>query len=340
MHIKNFIYKYTFTSSILLIILGFGLLLGLSSLAGLILGLLMAFDLFNSIDFSIAGSVLEIFNGILFAVLFCIFFRKEFRLKLLPAGFADSKFFLHYFISTVVVFIPLIFSFLYYGFHSTWYAFLTGLAAGIAEEVICRLIPVSVLMAGEKTREKKNLIVFVTAFTFAVMHGFNALAGADIKYTIVQIIFAFGFGVLFGAIYIVSGNILFPILLHFAYDYVALAISGGTGLVTSEDVGELTLPMFIIEIVIAGIYILLSRMFMERWNLAATNGMWNEIWVKPIYVKDTESVPAPVYDFVSTSQPGSDSMSVPEIQPGSEIQAVFENPLDSDSEITEPSENS
>lgn len=298
MQIKKFIYEYPISSSIILSIAGFGLL----QIFALFVGFIISFTDYasNYNNKSLISAIMEIVYGIVFAFLFCVFFRKEFKIKILPKDFSDSKFYTHYFISFIVVTIPLDFSFCYFGFHSTWFAFLTGLAAGLAEEVICRFIPVSILMASEKTRDKKNLIVFVSSIPFALMHCFNAIAGADFKYTIVQVIFAFGFGVLFAAIYLVSGNIFFSIFMHFAYDYIALAISGGTGLVTSQDVGEITIVTFIVEIFIASIYIFLSRMFMNRWNLVSTNEMWQKIWIKPIYVKQEASVDESCYEFSSS----------------------------------------
>lgn len=299
MRIKKFIYEHTFLSSFIFTLLCYGFLQIASLLAGVIF---VATG--NSIvrtEKSIFFAVLEIVLGIILAVLFCVIFRKEFRIKLLPKDFSDPRFFVHYLISLLVVTLPLDFSLCYYGFHSTWYAFLTGLAAGIAEEVMCRLIPISILMSSEKTRDKKNLIVFVSAVPFALLHCLNAVLGADLKYTLIQVIFAFGFGVLFAAMYIVSGNILFPLFLHFIYDYVSLAISSGTGLVTSADVGNITVAGFIFEVVVAVIYILLSRMFMDRWNLKDNNKMWEKIWIKPLYVKKEDPVVESCYEFSSLS---------------------------------------
>ncbi|MDD6039167.1 MAG: type II CAAX endopeptidase family protein [bacterium] len=91
--------------------------------------------------------------------------------------------------------------------------FLT-IAVGFSEEIYFRGI------ICEMWKEKSTTIsVFVSSVLFGVCHLMNVLGGADLKNTILQIFFAFFYGIVFAQIYIISNSILPCVILHFLHDF-------------------------------------------------------------------------------------------------------------------------
>lgn len=99
-------------------------------------------------------------------------------------------------------------------------ALLLGLEPGIKEEILFRIVPISLAMS---SRRRKKLVMTVFVFTglvFGLTHGLNLLVGADPVNTLIQVIYATGIGLLFAAIYLRTGNLWITILLHSLFDAV------------------------------------------------------------------------------------------------------------------------
>ncbi len=110
-------------------------------------------------------------------------------------------------------------------------ALLLGLEPGIKEEILFRIVPISLAM---RSRRRKELVVPVFVFSgllFGLTHGLNLLVGADPVNTLIQVIYATGIGFLFAAIYLRTGNLWITVLLHSLFDAVyfldAAAQQGG-----------------------------------------------------------------------------------------------------------------
>ena len=100
----------------------------------------------------------------------------------------------------------------------------TGLLVGFVEEVLTRGIVVKMLRdAG--TAEWGVMIG--SALAFALMHSVNIFSGMSILTVGVTVIFTFGFGILMYLTLRVTGNLVWPILLHGLYDPTLFLISGG-----------------------------------------------------------------------------------------------------------------
>ena len=81
---------------------------------------------------------------------------------------------------------------------------------GVSEEFLCRGFLYNLLFIKFKNIKKA---VFISSFIFGIAHLLN-LIYAPVIIVLVQVIYAFAFGVLFAAIYIRSGNIWAVVLLH------------------------------------------------------------------------------------------------------------------------------
>lgn len=112
----------------------------------------------------------------------------------------------------------------------------TSTMAGIWEEATFRGLPIAYLMRQMKSANRIPWAVVLTSAAFGLMHGSNALLGADVGSTVVQVAASFGVGVFFAAVYLRSGNLWPSILLHFTQDIIALSAGSASemGLVTAS----------------------------------------------------------------------------------------------------------
>ena len=95
-----------------------------------------------------------------------------------------------------------------------------ALMAGICEETIFRVIPVSCLMRQWRDEKKIPVVLAISAISFGLVHAANIKGGAGVDITILQVVAAGMMGVLFCAVYLRSGNILPVILMHGITDFL------------------------------------------------------------------------------------------------------------------------
>lgn len=103
--------------------------------------------------------------------------------------------------------------------------FFLTLGIGFCEEIYFRGIICNLwLKKGEKTA------IMVSSILFAVCHLMNLAGGADIIETILQICFAFVYGVVFAFIFIVCHSIWPCIILHALHDFCSFISAEGNAL--------------------------------------------------------------------------------------------------------------
>ncbi len=100
-------------------------------------------------------------------------------------------------------------------------AVLMGLAPGIKEEVIFRIIPIALVMKGKDKEKNMWIGLFTSSLVFSLIHILNVLAGADLVMSLIQAFYAFCVGLLFAAIYLRTGNMWITIFLHSITDMIA-----------------------------------------------------------------------------------------------------------------------
>jgi len=100
--------------------------------------------------------------------------------------------------------------------------FLT-LAIGMAEEIYFRgIIGVIWLCKG------KNKAMIISAVLFALCHMLNVIGGADFYLTLLQICFAFVYGMVFAILYFKGKSLVPLVLLHAFHDFCCYLSKGGT----------------------------------------------------------------------------------------------------------------
>lgn len=84
--------------------------------------------------------------------------------------------------------------------------------------------------AYKQNKDKKHIpfVAYSTSILFGLVHFLNILKGAALSDTLWQCISAVGIGVMFGAIYFRTGNIVLCMILHTLHDMLALMVVGAT----------------------------------------------------------------------------------------------------------------
>ncbi len=101
---------------------------------------------------------------------------------------------------------------------------LTGLFVGFVEEVLTRGIVIKMLRDAGMVEWG---VMIGSALAFGLMHAVNVFSGMSVLTVGVTVGFAFGFGILMYLTLRVTGNLIWPILLHGLYDPTLFLISGG-----------------------------------------------------------------------------------------------------------------
>ena len=91
----------------------------------------------------------------------------------------------------------------------------TGLFVGFAEETLTRGLVVNLLRKGGY---REIGVAAISAALFSVLHAVNLLTGQPLLPTLVQLVYTFAFGVCMYLSLRVTGNLLWPILLHASTD--------------------------------------------------------------------------------------------------------------------------
>lgn len=92
---------------------------------------------------------------------------------------------------------------------------LGGLFIGLAEELLTRGYVVNLM---RKAGHPEIAVAVVSAAVFAALHAGNLLSGQSLFATAIQVLYTFGFGICMYLALRVTGNIIWPILLHASTD--------------------------------------------------------------------------------------------------------------------------
>lgn len=91
----------------------------------------------------------------------------------------------------------------------------SGLCIGFAEEVLTRGFVVQLL---RRAGYREIAVATVSAAIFSALHAGNLLNGQGVLTTVIQLVYTFAFGILMYLTLRVTGNLVWPILLHAATD--------------------------------------------------------------------------------------------------------------------------
>lgn len=148
------------------------------------------------------------------------------------------------------------------------YALLLGFAPGFFEEMALRGAALNNLMIqwkGRPNRVMKSLII--SGIAFGVIHLINLIGGQSVPETILQVSYASAVGIMFGAIYLRTKNIIALITVHTFIDFMAsifIETADTPGVTTYSVVSSIVL---IIVFTVFGFYLVRKE---KREEIEAT----------------------------------------------------------------------
>ncbi len=158
-------------------------------------------------------------------------------------------------------------------------ALILALSAGTSEEVIFRIIPISIAMRAEN-KEKLIPITFVlTGILFGLIHSANVLVGADFVATILQVCYASAIGFVYAAIYMRTGNLWVTMILHTYTDFMGflfMDVEKTGGIITESS----SVATVLYLLVCALIFFANAYMIFKKENRKEIPVIWKSIWHK------------------------------------------------------------
>jgi membrane protease YdiL (CAAX protease family) len=137
--------------------------------------------------------------------------------------------------------------------------FLSGPFIGFAEEVLTRGIVVKMLRDSGKN---EWVVMALSSLVFGLLHATNIFSGQPLYLVAATIGFTFGFGVCMYLVLRVTGNLIWPIVLHALYDPSLFLATGGIDESNVTDPSPLIVaaePANAIFVVVALIALILVR---------------------------------------------------------------------------------
>ncbi len=165
-------------------------------------------------------------------------------------------------------------------FNFNWDKILTALFAGVAEEFTFRGIMTTTLMRKRKNKNSIMVPLLFPAILFGLIHLSNALVGADLLVSCFQSVSAAILGMLLGALYILTGNLVVPMAVHFFHDVIALCFSDeitDTGIMT----GTVELSDIVGLVFILGLSAYLFYYVRKQKNIDIAREIWDKKWIIP-----------------------------------------------------------
>ena len=220
----------------------------------------------------------SIIASLLLVLLFAFLFRGEYRWKKKKGWFSEGAKLIW-----PIAFVPVLNLFGGSGL-VPWslvpVVVLNGLVPGIGEEVSIRGINVPNWMRLKRGNPRQiPVIATITALFFSLVHLSNLLLGASVGLTLLQVCYAFGIGVFFAAVYIRTGSLIWPVIMHSLIDITAfmnkeLYETGGL-LQTADFQLDYSVLISVAEgVLLAG----LGYYYLRKEKRAEIKAMWDEKW--------------------------------------------------------------
>lgn len=133
--------------------------------------------------------------------------------------------------------------------HEMHHVVLYGILAiliGCAEEISFRGILLSSFIHNWRGKHPLLMGILLSSFLFGISHSINAFS-QPLKNTVVQMVVAFSLGIILALMYLVTGNLVTPILFHALIDFTSISISNST---ESQAGWQTAMPLLIIALII------------------------------------------------------------------------------------------
>lgn len=153
----------------------------------------------------------------------------------------------------------------------------SALYAGICEDITWRALPLSQLMKMEGRDEKRLLLILILpAVGFGCIHFGNIAAGSSVTYVLLQVFQTFGIGLLFGAVYLRTGDMTVLFAIHFLNDLLSfMGQTEGTIGIYDAPVFDASLVFDIVFCVFAIVY---AFYLVRKSKREGIFEMWDRKW--------------------------------------------------------------
>ena len=130
-----------------------------------------------------------------------------------------------------------------------------------------------------KIRDESRIkvIFWLSSIVFGLAHMGNITAGGDVFSVVIQSVYAIGVGMLFGAVYLRTGNLWPTILGHWSVDFLEMIrvdLSGSGGIMTGMGIGDW------ITVAAAVFAAFWALRLMRPENYAEIMSVWSRKWNK------------------------------------------------------------
>ena len=177
--------------------------------------------------------------ALLAALLFKLWFRPDFNGCLQKDGLKEGllmllPFLVIHYAGSIVTWITL-------GTSSMFIALVRAMAPGFGEEIVYRGLGVANYMRKIKSAGQIKVIFWLSSIVFGLIHLGNIMMGGDPKTVVIQAFYAIGVGMLFGAVYLRTGNLWPTIIGHWSVDFFELArvdLASRGGVMMSMGLGD------------------------------------------------------------------------------------------------------
>ena len=177
--------------------------------------------------------------ALLAALLFKLWFRPDFNGCLQKDGLKEGLLMLLPFL--VIHYAGSIVSWITLGTGSIVIALIRGMAPGFGEEIVFRGLGVANYMRKIRSKRQIKVIFWLSSIVFGLIHLGNILMGGDPVSVVIQAVYAIGVGMLFGAVYLRTGNLWPTILGHWSVDVFELIrvdLTSSGGVMTGMGIGD------------------------------------------------------------------------------------------------------
>lgn len=172
-------------------------------------------------------------------LLFTVWFRPDFKGMLRKEYFKEGILMLLPFL--IIHWAGSVVSWVTFGVGSVLIAFLRAFAPGFGEEVVFRGLGVANYMRTIKSDSQIKVIFWLSSIVFGLSHANNIFAGGDMFAVAIQTIYAIGVGMLFGAVYLRTGNLWPTMLGHMSVDFMEFVrkdIEASGGIMMGMGIGD------------------------------------------------------------------------------------------------------
>lgn len=179
----------------------------------------------------------------------------------------------------VIHYVGSVVSWTIFGTGSVFLAFLQAFAPGFGEEVIFRGMGVANYMRTIRSSGQIKVIFWLSSLVFGLIHVTNILAGGDPFACVIQAAYAVGIGMILGAVYLRTGNLLPCILGHMSLDFMEFIrgdLSQSSGVMTNMGAGDW------ITVFAAAVAAVLGLMMIRPKYHSEIMEVWNRKWNRSV----------------------------------------------------------